>query len=120
MLGSSYSTVMDAAIVPVEAEDAALVPNFMTEAEVREAELRRVRDHVAAGLLGGPEHRNLEPPEVLREVLEEAESIQSKSIRSVDRKSNPLYARDMMLDVLNEMSYPRPETFEERRVLRKL
>ena len=89
-------------------------------AEIREAELRRVRDHVAAGLLGGPEHRNLEPPEVLREVLEEAESIQSKSIRSVDRKSNPLYARDMMLDVLNEMSYPRPETFEERRVLRKL
>ena len=111
---------MDAAIVPVEAEDAALVPNFMTEAEVREAELQRVRQQVADGLLGGPEHRNLAPPEVLREVLEEAESIQSKSIRSVDRKSNPLYARDMMLDVLNEMSYPRPETFEERRVLRKL
>ena len=94
---------MDAAIVPME--DTALVPNFLTEDEVREAELRRVRDHVAAGLLGGPEHRNLEPPDVLREVYEEEESsVQSKSIRSVDRKSNPLYARDMMLDVLNEMS----------------
>ena len=94
--------MMDAAIVPMDEPETQIVPNFMTEAEVREAELRRVRDHVAAGLLGGPEHRNLEPPEVLREVLEEAESIQSKSIRSVDRKSNPLYARDMMLDVLNE------------------
>ena len=110
---------MDAAIVPMD-EAAAIVPNFMTEAEVREAELERVRGQVAAGLLGGPEHRNLEPPSVLREVVEEAESIQSKSIRSTERKSNPLYARDMMLDVLNEMSYPRPETFEERRVLRKL
>ena len=112
---------MDAAIVPMEEPETQIVPNFMTEEQVREAELDRVRQQVAAGLLGGPEHRNLEPPDVLREVYEEEESsVQSKSIRSVDRKSNPLYARDMMLDVLNEMSYPRPETFEERRVLRKL
>ena len=110
---------MDAAVVPME--ETQIVPNFLTEDEVRAAELDRVRQQVAAGLLGGPEHRNLGPPDVLREVYEEEESsVQSKSIRSVDRKSNPLYARDMMLDVLNEMSYPRPETFEERRVLRKL
>ena len=66
-----------------------------------------MRQQVAAGLLGGPEHRNLGPPEVLREVLDEESSIQSKSIRSVDRKSNPEYARDMMLDILNEMSLSR-------------
>ena len=73
---------MDAAVVPME-------PNFLTEEEVREAELARVRQQVAAGLLGGPEHRNLGPPDVLREVLDEESSVQSKSIRSVDRKSNP-------------------------------
>ena len=88
---------MDAAIVP-------MVPNFLTEDEVRAAELDRVRQQVADGFLGGPEHRNLGPPSVLREVPGRGESIQSKSIRSVDSKSNPLYARDMMLDVLNEMS----------------
>ena len=82
------------------------MPNFLTEEQVREAELARVRQHVAAGLLGGPEHRNLGPPEVLREVYEEESSVQSKSIRSVDRKSNPEYARAMMLDVLNEMAEP--------------
>ena len=57
------AAMADAAIVPME--ETQIVPNFLTEDEVRAAELDRVRQQVAAGLLGGPEHRNLGPPDVL-------------------------------------------------------
>jgi len=114
------AAAMDAAIVPL---DAGTVVTPDADAMAAQAELSRVERLVKDGALGGPEHRVWLPPDVKYgapddDTVDTSTRICSK--RTVDRKADPLYALDLLHDIRNELAPPRPDEWDERRVLQKL